>query len=181
MARLADTRRIAVHRSNESFKMNMDLLRRTPDLRAVADVRLMTSEDGPGRGQRILVARDAAGIAFEIAVDRGFDISSLSFKGLNIGWHSPTQMAFPSHDPDSEDDGHACLTLLAVKLLLRRLLSSSGHHLDRLRTSRTESPKTRSPAFQSVAARAQAYQYSCPLARFPNHDPRWLLDGRQGA
>lgn len=83
--------------------MNVDLLRRTPDLRAIADIRLMTLEDGPGRGQRILVARNATGVGFEVAVDRGFDISTLSFKGANIGWHSPNQMVFPTHDPDSEE------------------------------------------------------------------------------
>lgn len=83
--------------------MDMHLLRRTPDLRAVADVRLMTLEDGPGRGQRVMVGRNAVGVGFEIAVDRGFDISTLSFKGTNIGWHSPTQMVFPAHDPDSEN------------------------------------------------------------------------------
>ncbi len=83
--------------------MKPDLLRRTPDLRGVADVRLMVLDDGAGRGQRMLVARNAVGLGFEIAVDRGFDVSALSFKGLNIGWHSPTQMVFPTHDPDSEE------------------------------------------------------------------------------
>lgn len=83
--------------------MKSDLLRRTPDLRGVADVRLMVLDDGPGRGQRMLVARNAVGLGFEIAVDRGFDVSALSFKGLNIGWHSPTQMVFPAHDPDTEE------------------------------------------------------------------------------
>lgn len=51
----------------------------------------------------MLVGRNAVGLGFEIAVDRGFDVSALSFKGLNIGWHSPTQMVFPAHDPDSEE------------------------------------------------------------------------------
>lgn len=83
--------------------MKTDLLRRTPDLRGADDVRLMTLEDGPGRGQRTLVARNGVGLGFEIAVDRGFDVSALSFKGINIGWHSPTQMVFPTHDADSED------------------------------------------------------------------------------
>jgi hypothetical protein len=83
--------------------MDIELLKRSADLRSLADIRLVTLEDGPGRGQRILVARNAAGVAFEVAVDRGFDISSLSFKGTNIGWHSPAQMAFPTHDPGSED------------------------------------------------------------------------------
>lgn len=78
-------------------------LRKTADLRALADIRLVTLEDGPGRGQRLLIGRNANGIAFEVAVDRGFDVSELSFKGINIGWHSPAQMPFPSHDPGSEE------------------------------------------------------------------------------
>ncbi|NTH16574.1 aldose 1-epimerase family protein [Agrobacterium rhizogenes] len=83
--------------------MDINLLRKTPDLRGVADIRLATLDDGPGRGQRILIARNATGVAFEVAVDRGFDIASLSFRGINIGWHSPTQMRFPTVDPGSED------------------------------------------------------------------------------
>jgi hypothetical protein len=83
--------------------MNIDLLKKTPDLRGVADIRLATLEDGPARGQRLLIARNAIGIAFEVVVDRGFDISSLSFKGINIGWNAPTQMRFPVVDPGSED------------------------------------------------------------------------------
>ncbi|NTA14329.1 DUF4432 family protein [Agrobacterium tumefaciens] len=83
--------------------MDMDLLRRTADLRSVADARLITLEDGPGRGQRLIVARNGAGVGFEISVDRGFDVSSLSFKGVNVGWHSPNQLPFSPHDPDSEE------------------------------------------------------------------------------
>lgn len=82
--------------------MDTDLLKRSPDLRAVADMRLMSMEDGPGRGQRILVGRNAAGIGFEVAIDRGFDISALSKCGTNVGWHSPTQMPFPTLDAASE-------------------------------------------------------------------------------
>lgn len=83
--------------------MDINLRKMTPDLRAVADIRLLTLEDGPGRGQRMLFARNATGVAFEVAVDRGFDVSGLAMKGINIGWHSPTQMAFPAADPDSEE------------------------------------------------------------------------------
>lgn len=82
--------------------MDIELLKKTPDLRAIADIRLATLEDGPARGQRLLIARNATGIAFEVALDRGFDISSLSFRGTNIGWNSPTQMRFPMVDPGSE-------------------------------------------------------------------------------
>ena len=83
--------------------MNIDLRKKTADLRGVADIRLVTLEDGPGRGQRILIARNATGLSFEVAVDRGFDISSLSMNAINIGWCSPTQMPFPTVDPDSEN------------------------------------------------------------------------------
>lgn len=83
--------------------MDANVLKCTPDLRGLADIRLVTVEDGPGRGQRLLVGRNAGGITFEIAVDRGFDVSGLSFKGTNIGWHSPVQMAYPARDPSSEN------------------------------------------------------------------------------
>lgn len=83
--------------------MDETLLRKTADLRAIADIRLVTLEDGPGRGQRLLIGRNANGVTFEVAVDRGFDISELSYKGVNIGWHSPAQMPFASHDPGSEE------------------------------------------------------------------------------
>lgn len=83
--------------------MDSELRKKTPDLRAIADIRLVLLEDGPGRGQRLLLARNAVGMQFEIAVDRGFDVSSLSIKGINIGWHSPTQMRFPTVDTQSED------------------------------------------------------------------------------
>lgn len=87
---------------HEKDPMDIDLLRKSPDLRSIVDIRLMSLEDGPGRGQRLLVARNGVGVGFEVAVDRGFDLSALSMRGTNIGWHSPNQMPFPVTDPDSE-------------------------------------------------------------------------------
>lgn len=83
--------------------MDIELQEKTPDFRGVADIRLVTMEDGPGRGQRLLIARNASGVSFEIAVDRGFDLSCVTVGGTNIGWHSSTQMPFPARDPGSED------------------------------------------------------------------------------
>ena len=74
----------------------------SPDLRALADIRLMRAEDGPGRGQRILIARNAAGIAFEVAVDRGFDIAALSLDQVELGWHSAVQMRWPPPPPETD-------------------------------------------------------------------------------
>jgi hypothetical protein len=83
--------------------MDKNLRRKTADFRAVADIRLAALEDGPGRGQRILIARNATGVAFEVAIDRGFDVSCLSVGGINVGWHSATQMRYPASDPGSEE------------------------------------------------------------------------------
>lgn len=80
-----------------------DVRRHTPDLRGLVDIRLVTLEDGPGRGQRLLIARNAGGVCYEVAVDRGFDLSQFSFQGVNIGWHSPNQLRFPPFEPSSDE------------------------------------------------------------------------------
>lgn len=80
-----------------------DLRRRTVDGRGVADIRLVQVEDGPGRGQRLLVVRNAEGIGFEIAVDRGFDISSATWRGINIGWNSANGLPWPPTSVDAEN------------------------------------------------------------------------------
>lgn len=80
----------------------MTLRALTPDLRALADIRLVRVEDGPGRGQRLLIARNAAGVGFEVAVDRGFDIAALSLDQVELGWHSPAQMRWPPAPPESD-------------------------------------------------------------------------------
>ncbi|WP_321936329.1 aldose 1-epimerase family protein [Paraburkholderia sp. J8-2] len=77
--------------------------KRTVDGRGIADIRLLQVEDGPGRGQRLLFVRNATGIGLEIAVDRGFDISAVTWRGVNIGWNSANGMPWPPHSVDAED------------------------------------------------------------------------------
>lgn len=79
-----------------------DTRRRTPDGRGLADARLLRLEDGPGRGQRLIIARNAAGVGIEIAVDRAFDLSALTWRGINLGWNSPVGMPFPPHPPEGD-------------------------------------------------------------------------------
>ncbi len=74
----------------------------TPDLRGLADARLVVVDNGPGRGQRLLLLRNAAGVTLEIAVDRGFDLAALTFRGVNIGWNSPTGLPKPGFPHDAE-------------------------------------------------------------------------------
>ncbi len=79
-----------------------ELRRLTPDLRGLADARLVVVDNGPGRGQRMLLLRNAAGLTLEIAVDRGFDLAAITFRGINIGWNSPTGLPRPSFPHDLE-------------------------------------------------------------------------------
>lgn len=76
---------------------------RTGDLRGVAEARLLTLENGPGRGQRVILARNACGLEIEIAADKGFDISAVRWNGLSIGWHSPVGGNVPTPALESED------------------------------------------------------------------------------
>lgn len=85
-----------------------ELRRRSVDWRGLADIRLVASEDGPGRGQRLILARNAAGLQFEVAVDRGFDVSALSWKGTSLGWHGPNRLPFPAA-ATTEDGGRGML------------------------------------------------------------------------
>lgn len=90
-------------RSNISQRTLRELRKRTVDLRGIADIRLMQVEDGPGRGQRLFIIRNATGLGVEIAIDRGFDICSATLNGINIGWNSANNLPWPPHPVDAED------------------------------------------------------------------------------
>lgn len=81
-----------------------DLMRDvTSDSSQYADLMLVAGEDGPGRGARYLIGRTISGLHFRIAVDRGLDIVDLDFKGVPLGWRSPTGLVAPSlHAPDGD-------------------------------------------------------------------------------
>lgn len=74
---------------------------RTGDLAQVVNIQLVTLEDGPGRGVRLLVADNADGLSFRVAVDRGFDLVSASYRGVPVGWQSPAGVQRPGlHQPE---------------------------------------------------------------------------------
>ena len=79
-----------------------DLRRKTADLRGLADLRLVVVSDGPGAGGRLLQARTPSGLAIDIALDRGADLLRLSFRGHEIGWHSPVHAPHPWPPTDLE-------------------------------------------------------------------------------
>jgi hypothetical protein len=65
-----------------------DLLRRVGRLEQVAGVRLVTLGDGVERGVRVLEFRSGTGFAFDVLVDRAFDIGRCEISGRSLGWLS---------------------------------------------------------------------------------------------
>ncbi|KPB13103.1 aldose 1-epimerase family protein [Pseudomonas syringae] len=93
---MSDLSRSGIHMPNDKLR------ELTVDGRGVADIRLVQVEDGPGRGQRLLLVRNGTGIGIEIALDRGFDISAATWRGINLGWNSANGMPWPAHPVDAE-------------------------------------------------------------------------------
>ncbi len=81
-----------------------DLRRRHASLDAYAGTRLVTLEDGPGRGLRVIEMRSGGGLEAEIVVDRTFDIGRLSLQGETLSWHTPNGYRHPALI-DAQGDG----------------------------------------------------------------------------
>lgn len=70
-----------------------------------AGVRLLTLGDGGERGVRLLEFRGGTGLRFTVMIDRGFDIAECEFRGMAIGWHSPTGFRHPAYADDESEGG----------------------------------------------------------------------------
>jgi hypothetical protein len=78
---------------------------RTGALAQIAGVELLEDADGPERGVRVLDFRTGAGLSFRIAIDRGFDLLSAHYRGVPIGWRSPTGPRHPALASVEENRG----------------------------------------------------------------------------
>src|SRR2546430_7187965 len=65
-----------------------ELHRRVGRLEQVAGVRLVTIGDGLGRGARVLEFRTGTGFAFDVLVDRSFDVGRCELGGRPLRWLS---------------------------------------------------------------------------------------------
>ncbi len=71
------------------------LLRRVGRLGQVAGVRLVELADGAERGVRVLEFRTGTGFAFDVLVDRAFDIGRCELRGAPLAWDSGIGFAGP--------------------------------------------------------------------------------------
>jgi hypothetical protein len=72
-----------------------DLERRVGHLSQLGGVRLLTSDNGPSRGVRLIEFRTGTGFNFEVALDRGMDVGRADYRGASLAWMPPTLMAAP--------------------------------------------------------------------------------------
>ncbi len=72
-----------------------DLLRHVGRLGQVAGVRLVELGDGAERGVRVLEFRTGTGFAFDVIVDRAFDIGRCELGGRSLAWDSGVGFAGP--------------------------------------------------------------------------------------
>lgn len=72
-----------------------DVKRRVGHMSQVCGVRLLTSDNGPSRGVRLLEFRTGTGFSFEVSVDRGFDVGRAEYRGASLAWIPPTMLPGP--------------------------------------------------------------------------------------
>jgi hypothetical protein len=82
-----------------------ELAARTGALQQVAGAELLEYAYGPERGVRVLRFRTGAGLGFQVAVDRGFDLLGADYRGVPIGWRSPTGPRHPGLASPEESAG----------------------------------------------------------------------------
>ena len=81
------------------------LRRRIGHISQIGGVRLLSSDNGPSRGVRLIEFRTGTGFDFEIGVDRGFDIGRAAYRGASLAWMPPTLMPAPWYFEDQTGFG----------------------------------------------------------------------------
>jgi hypothetical protein len=81
-----------------------ELRRRLGTPAAAAGVRLLSFEDGPERGVRLIEFRTGTGLRFTVLVDRCMDLGDLDWLGMPFGWQSATGYRSPALT-DLESEG----------------------------------------------------------------------------
>jgi len=74
-----------------------ELRRRIGNMDQIAGIRCVTLEDGNERPGRAALVHSGSGLAFTVLLDRGMDLSQVSFNGRSIGYRSPTGDVAPQY------------------------------------------------------------------------------------
>jgi hypothetical protein len=78
-----------------------ELMRRVGRLEQAAGVRLVTLGDGLARGVRVVEFRTGSGFAFDVLVDRSFDVGRCELAGSPLSWQSGAGVVGPwYYEPD---------------------------------------------------------------------------------
>jgi hypothetical protein len=56
---------------------------------------LLTSDNGPSRGVRLIQFSMGTGFTFEVALDRGMDVGRAEYRGASLAWMPPTLLPGP--------------------------------------------------------------------------------------
>ncbi|GIH22770.1 DUF4432 domain-containing protein [Acrocarpospora phusangensis] len=81
------------------------LARMAGDVAAAGGVRSVVLADGSERGVRTLEFRTAAGLAFDVLVDRAMDIGPARYRGVGFGWESATGYRNPGLHEYADENG----------------------------------------------------------------------------
>lgn len=82
-----------------------ELEKRVGDLNQLADMRLMSFEEGKARGMRSIECKNGAGLEFTILPDRGMDIAWASYQGYAFGYLSKSAVSKPEYFLENGDKG----------------------------------------------------------------------------
>lgn len=75
------------------------------DISQIADMRLMSFEEGKARGMRSIECRNGSGLDFTILPDRGMDIAWASFQGAPFSYISKSEICRPDFFTENGDKG----------------------------------------------------------------------------
>jgi hypothetical protein len=131
-------------------------------------VRLVVLDDGPERGQRVLEFRTAAGLRFEVMVDRAMDVGAAEFAGVGVGWRSATGLPHPALSDTDAADG-----LMPLRSMSGLLVTGGLDHILAAETVGAE--QYRYPARTSVTHPIHGRVARIP-ARLVGYGEQWTGD-----
>lgn len=78
----------------------MELLKRVGGLGQVGGVRILSFEEGHGRGTRFVEFRTGSGFRFSVLADRGLDVGPAEYRGAALDWEQTKGYAAPGFYED---------------------------------------------------------------------------------